>query len=96
MPFTMTLIAGVYQFLLTWSTRYSYVINGFGFLRLQLIMTVSAAIAYIPLAIAVGKFTDDINWLLIIMCIINMPGLIINIIQYKKIVDGTATGIWKK
>ena len=59
-------------------------------------MTVSAAIAYIPLAIAVGKFTDDINWLLIIMCIINMPGLIINIIQYKKIVDGTATGIWKK
>lgn len=95
-PFAMTLIGGIYQFLLIWSTRYSYVINGFGFLRLQLIMTVSAAIVYIPLAIAVGKLTDDINWLLLVMCVINVPGLIINIIQYNKIVNGTATGIWKK
>ena len=95
-PFTMTLIAGVYQFLLIWSTRYSYVINGFGFLRLQLIMTVSAAIAYIPLAIIVGKYTDNINCLLVVMCVINMPGLIVNIIQYNKIVNGTAKGIWKK
>ena len=95
-PFTMTLIAGVYQFLLIWSTRYSYVINGFGFLRLQLIMTVSAAIAYIPLAIIVGKYTYNINCLLVVMCVINMPGLIVNIIQYNKIVNGTSKGIWKK
>ena len=95
-PFKMTLIAGVYQFILIWSTRYSFVINGFGYLRLQLIMTVLAAIAYIPLAIAVGRSTNDINWLLIVMCLINIPGLVVNVIQYNKIVNGTAIGIWKK
>ena len=95
-PFKMTLIAGVYQFILIWSTRYSFVINGFGYLRLQLIITVLAAIAYIPLAIAVGRSTNDINWLLIVMCLINIPGLVVNVIQYNKIVNGTAIGIWKK
>ena len=95
-PFKMTLIAGVYQFILIWSTRYSFVINGFGYLRLQLIMTILAAIAYIPLAIAVGRSTNDINWLLIVMCLINIPGLVVNVIQYNKIVNGTAIGIWKK
>ena len=95
-PVKMTLIAGVYQFILIWSTRYSFVINGFGYLRLQLIMTVLAAIAYIPLAIAVGRSTNDINWLLIVMCLINIPGLVVNVIQYNKIVNGTAIGIWKK
>ena len=95
-PFKMTLIAGVYQFILIWSTRYSFVINGFGYLRLQLIMTVLAAIAYIPFAIAVGRSTNDINWLLIVMCLINIPGLVVNVIQYNKIVNGTAIGIWKK
>lgn len=95
-PFKMTLIAGVYQFILIWSTRYSFVINGFGYLRLQLIMTVLAAIVYVPLAITVGRLTNDINWLLIVMCLINIPGLVVNIIQYYKIVNGQAKGIWKK
>lgn len=95
-PFLMTLITGIYQFILIWSSRYSFVLNGIGYLRLQLIMTMLAAIVYIPLAITVGKLTHNINYLLLVMCLVNIPGLIVNAIQYRKIVDGTAKGIWKK
>ncbi len=95
-PFSITVLGGLYQFILIWSTRYSYILNGFGFLRLQTICTIIAAISYIPLAVFVGKETGDINYLLITMCLINLPGLIINAIQYRRIISGKATGIWKK
>ncbi len=95
-PFSITLISAVYQFIILLSMRYSFVLNGIGVLRLQLILTITAAIVYIPLAVCFGRLTHDINSLLIVMCIVNLPGLIVNYIQYKKIIKGKATGIWIK
>ena len=95
-PLTMTIIVGVYELVLIWSTRYSFVLNGIGVLRLQLIMTIIASTTYIPLAILVGRYTGDINWLLVVMCSVNIPGLVVNAVQYHKIINQTATGIWKK
>lgn len=95
-PFAITVIVGLYQFLLIWSTRYSFILNGIGALRLQLIMTIIAAVIYIPLAVLVGRTTQDINYLLLVMCGVNTPGLIVNAIQYHKLISGHATGIWKK
>lgn len=95
-PYSMTVIVGIYEFVLIWSTRYSFVLNGIGALRLQLILTIIASIIYIPLAILAGRATNDINWLLIVMCAVNIPGLIVNAIQYNKIIKGTAKGIWTK
>ena len=95
-PFSMTVIAGLYQFLLIYSMRYSYVLNGIGALRLQLIFTILAAAIYIPLATLVCHLTHDINYLLLVMCVVHVPGLVVNIIQYHKIMNGTAKGIWIK
>lgn len=95
-PFTMTIMVGIYEFVLVSSTRYSFILNGIGLLTLQLRMTILAAIVYIPLALFVSKQSMNINWLLAIMCIVNLPGLIVNYIQYHKIIKGTAHGIWKK
>ena len=95
-PFTMTCITGIYQFILIWSSRYSFVLNGLGLLRIQLIVTVIAAILFIPLAIFVGRITNNINCLLIVMCLINIPGLFFNKIQYKKFENGKLKGIWSK
>ena len=95
-PFSITLISAVYQFVILLSMRYSYVLNGIGALRLQLIFTITAAIVYIPLAVFFGRMTHDINSLLIVMCAVNLPGLIVNYIQYQKIVKGKAKGIWIK
>ena len=95
-PLSMTVLVGIYEFILIVSTRYSFVLNGIGKLKLQLYVTIIMAISYLPLAIFAIRGTDDINMLLIVMCAINLPGLIINAVQYRKVINGTATGIWLK
>lgn len=95
-PFTMTAIVGLYILVILTSMRYSWVLNGIGALNLQLCMTILAAVLYIPLTLATSRLTHDINWLLIVMCLVNVPGLLVNMIQYYKIINGTATGVWRK
>ena len=93
-PFGMTVMTALYIILLIISMRYSYFLNGVGALRLQLYMTVSA-IVFIPLAWVVSSYTHDILWFMAVMCLCNIPGLVVNIIQFNKIINGQAIGIWR-
>lgn len=93
---SMSIVMATYIFILIYSMRYSYFINGIGKLRLQLIFTSLAAILFIPLAYLVVKWTNSIIWFMVIMCIVNAPGLIVNRIQFNKLINGTAKGIWNK
>ena len=92
----MSIAMASYIFILIYSMRYSYLINGIGTLRLQLIFTTFAAITFIPLAYYVTKLNHNIIWFMIVMCLVNVPGLIVNRIQFFKLINETATGIWKK
>lgn len=94
-PFGMTAMMALYVFLLVLSMRYSYFLNGIGALRMQLYMTVTA-IVFIPLAWLVSTLTHDIIWFMAVMCLCNLPGIIVNIIQFNKILKGTATGVWRR
>ncbi len=93
---SMTILVAIYILILSTSVRYSYVLNGVGALRLQLIMTLSASIVYIPLAVIICKISNSINMLIGIMCLVNLPGLIVNFIQYNKVINKKAIGIWIK
>lgn len=95
-PLSMTIMMGIYMFVTVSSLRFSFILNGIGVLRLQLYMTVSAAICFIPLSFVIAETTNSIVWFMAILCIVNVPGLIVNIIQYKKIINNTAQGIWIK
>ena len=90
----MSIVMAAYIFILIYSMRYSYFINGIGKLRLQLILTTSAAILFIPLAYLTAQWTHNIIWFMVVMCIVNIPGLIVNRIQFYKLINGKATGIW--
>lgn len=92
----MTIVMAVYMFILIYSMRYSFFINGIGKLRLQMIFTTAAAIVFIPLAYAVSHWTHDIIWFMGVMCLVNIPGIIVNRIQFHKLINGQATGIWNK
>ena len=92
----MSIVMAIYVFILIYSMRYSYFINGIGKLRLQLIFTTAAAIVFIPLAYLTTQWTQDIIWFMIVMCLVNIPGLIVNRIQFYKLLNGQATGIWTK
>ena len=92
----MSIVMATYIFILIYSMRYSYFINGIGKLRLQLIFTTTAAIFFIPLAYLTTIWTHNIIWFMVVMCLINIPGLIVNRIQFYKLINGTAKGIWIK
>lgn len=94
-PMSLSLLMAVYMFVVLASMSYSYYLNGMGALKIQLILTVGAAIVFIPLTIfAVDHISDHIESIVLTMIIVNLPGLIVNKIQYEKIVRGTARGIW--
>ena len=92
----MSIAVAIYIFILIYSMRYSYFINGIGKLRLQLIFSASAAIMFIPLANLAVRFTNDIIWFIAVMCLVNIPGLIVNKIQFNKLINGHAKGIWNR
>lgn len=93
-PFDMTCLVALYIMVLVVSMRYSYILNGFGALKIQLIATITAAVLFIPLALVVCKATHSLNGLLVVMSAVNLPGLVLNLVQYRKIVSGKAKGIW--
>ena len=92
----MSIVMAIYIFILIYSMRYSYFINGIGKLRLQLIFTALAAVLFIPLAYLTTQWTHNIIWFMLVMCLVNIPGLIVNRIQFHKLINGKATGIWAK
>lgn len=83
-PFSMSLAMALYIFVLIVSLAYSNFLNGMGILRLQMICTVIAAIAFIPMAIVASHIYDNVLSILIVMIIVNLPGLIVNRIQLTK------------
>lgn len=93
-PFPMTIMMGIYIFFMILSMRYSYFLNGIGALRLQLLMTISAVV-FIPLAWGISHFTHSVVAFMAVMCICNVPSIVINIIQFNKILKRKATGIWR-
>ena len=87
----------IYMLEILASMSYAYFLNGMGALNLQLIFTVGAALAFIPLTwLAVKTVSPRIESIVLAMIIVNLPGLVVNMIQYYKIMRGTAQGIWRQ
>jgi len=93
-PSGMTVMMAIYTFLMVVSMRYSYFLNGVGALRLQMYMTVMTVV-FIPLAWVTSRLTHDILWFMAVMCICVAPSIVVNMVQFQKILKGTATGIWR-
>lgn len=96
-PFLITLFMGVFILISTWNNVYVYFINGTGKIRLQLYSSVISAVVNIPLSI---YFARDLKLgaagVIIATCICLFPGTILAPIQYFKILNKTAGGIWAK
>ena len=92
---SLSCLIGVYVGILIWSLSYSNFLNGLGKLRLQTINTVIVAICFLPICLVLGKNMGIIG-VILGMCILNLSGLILNKIQFEKIISGKAKGIWSK
>jgi O-antigen/teichoic acid export membrane protein len=94
-PFALSIVIGIYIAILISSLSYSNFLNGLGKLRLQTINTVTVAILFYPLCTFLGHKMGVVG-IVTGMSILHLSGLILNKIQFDKVLAGTASGLWNK
>jgi O-antigen/teichoic acid export membrane protein len=94
-PTTLSIAIGIYIAILISSLSYSNFLNGLGKLRLQTINTVTVAILFYPLCTFLGHKIGIVG-IVAGMCLLHLSGLLLNKIQFDKVIAGTAKGIWNK
>jgi O-antigen/teichoic acid export membrane protein len=96
-PMLLSIVMGVYFCFNLLLQPYTFFINGTGKIKLQLIQSVITALINIPLAITLAKIPGlGISGLVIAMIICYLPGFVLTPIQYKKILQGKARGVWNQ
>lgn len=94
-PVILSALMGIYICILIWSSSYSNFLNGLGKLKIQTINTVIVAVLYVPVCYFLG-LKLGIQGIIIGMCILNTSGLILNKIQFARLIEKRATGLWNK
>lgn len=94
-PLELSIGMALYVFTIIYSLSYSYFLNGMGALKLQLYFTVLAAVLYIPTAVLISDRLG-ITGIIFALCFVNIPGAIINKIQFTKILSNTDNKIWNE
>ncbi len=92
-PFSLNLTMAAFVIINLWFTIYAQFLNGIGFIKIQLIIAVICSLINIPLSIFLGMYLG-IYGVILSTVIVSIPGLIIYPIQFKKIIQKKAHGIW--
>ncbi len=96
-PLSLSAMLCLYYIIVTWGTIFSNFLNGVGKVRLQLYFASISMILNVPLAIAFIKiFHLGIISIPLATITVTASVSIISYIQYYKITNLTATGIWNK
>ncbi len=96
-PLLLSIVMGLFVILANWNNIFSYFINGVGKIRLQFYNSIFVAVINIPLSILFAKnFGMGISGVMTATCVCVFVGSIWAPIQYKKIINKTARGIWAK
>lgn len=88
-------LMAVYVLILIFSLSYSNFLNGIGKLTIQTINTVTVAILFIPLCYFLGR-CFGLYGIIAGMIVLNLSGAVLNYIQFHKIIEGKAHGVWNK
>lgn len=93
--FTTTFLLLTYSILMMLYGAYGYILNGIGKLRIQIIATLIIAISYIPLSYTLGKYMG-LSGILLAFSLSAGLNVIWSKIQFDKLMNGKAYGIWAK
>ena len=85
-PKELSAITALYVFILIFSQRYSFILNGLNVLKIQLIFTTIATVMFLPLALYACKTFNTVTSLVGVMCMVNIPGLIANMWKYNQVI----------
>lgn len=91
--YTLSMLIAVWIILITFASIFGQFLNGVGKIKIQLIVAFSIAIVNIPLSLILGSIIG-IEGVVLANCIVAFLTVWIYPIQYNKIVNKKATGIW--
>lgn len=94
-PLSVSLAMASYVIINAWNGIHSQFINGVGKIKLQLYIALASSLINIPLAIYLGRHLG-IYGVVLSTSIISIIGAIVSPIQYNKIINNRARGIWAK
>lgn len=96
-PFDLSISMALFVVLVTFNMIYVNFINGVGKIKLQLITSLISMTINIPLSIYMGKY---LGWgstgVILATCVSLGYSVILRPIQYYKLINNTAKGIWNK
>ena len=92
----LTISVGIYIYMMMLSLVYCYYLNGIGALKLQLFCTLIGVAVYLLFSFIFFKLSGNILSITISMGLSLIPNVICNKIQFTKIINKTAKGIWTK
>lgn len=96
-PFVLSLICFLYTIVVTWSNIFLTFINGTGKVLVQLILTVIVIFINVPLAILFAKYMHfGIGGVLMATTISFLMFGLMMPIQYRKLVNKSAKGVWNR
>ena len=96
-PFLLSTMMCVYVILLSWGNIFVVFINGVGKIKLQLLVGVISTLVNVPLSYVFAKYLGLGSAGVILASILCIAyGPVLAPIQYRKIIKGTAKGIWNR
>lgn len=96
-PFMLSVASGVFVIIANWNNIFGYFLNGVGKVRLQLYYSIIVAFLNIPLSIFLAKNVGlGVTGVMVSTNICLIFASIWAPIQYRKLISGTAKGIWNK
>jgi O-antigen/teichoic acid export membrane protein len=94
-PISLSIFMGVYWMICIFITPFTFFINGTGKIQIQLILCVVGALVNIPISILLAKYLG-VKGVILGTTICLLPGSVLVPIQYYKIINKNAFGIWNK
>jgi O-antigen/teichoic acid export membrane protein len=94
-PISISAVMAAYIIINGWCGIFSQFLNGVGKIKLQLFSGIFGALINIPLAIILGKHLG-IYGVILSACLLAVVSAIWSPIQYMKIINNKAKGIWNK
>jgi O-antigen/teichoic acid export membrane protein len=96
-PTQLSIVMAVFVALITFNMIYVNFINGIGKIRLQLITSIISMLINIPLSIFFAKYLElGSTGVMLATCISLCYSIVLRPIQYRKIINNSAKGIWNR
>jgi Na+-driven multidrug efflux pump len=92
---SLTGVMALYVLINAWNGIFSNFLNGVGKIKLQLYLALGGSLFNIPLAIFFGK-TLGIHGVILSTTLISVIASVVTPIQYLKLINNKANGIWSK